>query len=164
MACNYKCSITQEGEDASGLRVGTELEGQKKVYDIYINPPKPMFIRPVLRFDRSSVRVPVCVGKPTTILCDGQVNSKFYGGEAFWLTKLPKGVPKHLPFGDPSLYDTTVESSIGKSVLGAGVASMLTIDPVKEEHLNTLFICKLQSTDGAAFLDVELYSKTDSCQ
>lgn len=162
MACNYKCSITEEGERASGLRVGTELDGQKKVYGIYINPPKPMFIRPVLRFERSTVRQPVCVGKPTTILCDGQVSGLM--GEAFWLTRLGSNEPKFLPWNDSSLYETTVPSSIAKSALGVGVASMLTINPVKEEHLATLFVCKLASSDGAALLPVELYPNNAVCQ
>lgn len=162
MACNYVCSITQKGKDASGLCVGTELQGQKKVYDIYINPPKPQFIKPVLPYGRDTVRKPVCVGKPTTILCDGQVSDST--GEAFWLTQLGSDKPKFSPWNDSSLYETTVPSSIAKSALGVGVASMLTINPVKEEHLATLFVCKLASSDGAAFLIVELYPNNAVCQ
>lgn len=161
MACNYVYSITEKGAIESGLSVGTELAGQKKVYNITINPPRPQIVTPFGYYSDVVVK-PVCVGKPTAIFCDGLIpSSDVKYADMYWLMQTG-GETRFLP-ADPSLRERKVNSSISESILGTGKAVELTFNPVKLEHLKHLYICKIQSTVGAEFATVLLIAKEQAC-
>lgn len=162
MACNYVYSITEKGAITSGLSVGTELAGEKKVYNVTINPPRPQIVTPYSCYSNLVVK-PVCVGKPATIRCDGLIPSFDikYGADIFWLMQT-EGKTIFLP-DDPSLRERNATSSISESALGVGKAVDLTFDPVKLEHLKHLYVCKIQSTVSSTFATVSLVAKQQAC-
>lgn len=162
MACNYVYSITEKGAVESGLSIGTELAGQKTVYNITINPPRPQIINPFGYYSNVVVKE-VCVGKPATIQCDALIPAsdvKF--ADVYWMMKTGD-VATFLP-DDPSIQETKGVSSISPSILGNGTAVDLAFNPVTLEHLKHFYVCKIQSTIATTFATVSLVAKKHACE
>lgn len=161
MACNYVYSITEKGAVESGLPLNTELHGQKKVYNVTINPPRPHIVVPLTYYSQNSVKA-VCIGKPATIRCDGLLDSNGYKfSDMYWLETT--GDTTKILARDPSRKQADVESMISTSILGTGKATELTFSPVKLEHLRSVYVCKLQNTQGSAFAAFTLVHKASAC-
>lgn len=162
MVCNYVYSITTKGAMESGLPVHTELTGQRKVYTVTVNPPRPQIINPYSCYE-NVVYKPVCVGKPATIQCDGLVSSNDakHGADIFWLQQATHTAePDFLSYtGYPQ--ERAVESQT--TTLGVIKSVQLLFDRVEKKHLTYRYICKIQSNVYSTMQTIALVSRAQAC-